>query len=240
MLIALFIIFITTTMSWSQSWSSSKINEKDQCKIIAPKIAYNGAIVPVTADFDSSSLSKNDYYTSLEIFIEKNTKPLVARLQYLQVTKNAYFAARIRFRQSSQVVAIASTRKGKRVISKSFVKVNKGGCSKNPCAKIGTVILKPGTPQKGQPLKIQAVIIHPQIIGSFGRKRPHFVTNIFLYYRNRSVIRIQTNENLSENPYIALKIPYPKKGAIKILFRDSQGKYYSKTAMPPDYEKNEY
>jgi sulfur-oxidizing protein SoxY len=89
-------------------------------KLKAPKIAENGAAVPITVSVDVENV------TSISLFVEGNPKALVAEMK---VTKYSVpkFSTRIKLGKTSNVVVVAKVGGKLYKISKN-VKVTIGGC----------------------------------------------------------------------------------------------------------------
>lgn len=97
-----------------------KITETDQIQIKIPKIAENGAVVPMTI---TSSLAD---VQSLFILVEKNPVPLAARFE-VAPELDVFVSARIKMAKTCNVIVIAET--GKALYSaRELVKVTIGGC----------------------------------------------------------------------------------------------------------------
>ncbi len=100
---------------------------RTKVKLIAPKIAENGAIVPVTAEVDSP-MSKDNMIKEMIIVIDKNPVPLVAKINFTPESGKAYFSARMRMGQTTQVRAYAKSHDNKIFYANKSVKVTIGGC----------------------------------------------------------------------------------------------------------------
>lgn len=94
--------------------------KKGKFKFKAPKIAENGAVVPLTID-----ASKMDGVSSISILIENNGTPLAASFN-LDGAKG-FVATRVKMGKSSPVHAIVVAGGTTHVISKT-VAVTVGGC----------------------------------------------------------------------------------------------------------------
>lgn len=85
-----------------------------------PKIAENGAVVPITV---SSSL---DNVSKISILVKHNPHPLIVEF-YLSSAVAAHVSARLKMAKSSKVIAIVEAG-GKLYRKSQYVKVTKGGC----------------------------------------------------------------------------------------------------------------
>jgi sulfur-oxidizing protein SoxY len=97
-----------------------KIIETGQIEIKIPKIAENGAVVPLTI---SSSLAD---VQALSILVEKNPVPLAARFE-LAPELDVFVSARIKMAETCNVIVIAETREAL-YSARELVKVTIGGC----------------------------------------------------------------------------------------------------------------
>ena len=96
------------------------IIDTDKIEIKLPKIAGNGAAVPITV---SSSL---DNIQSISILVEKNPIPLVAKFN-LSAELDVFVSARLKMAETSNVIVLVETREGL-YRAKEQVKVILGGC----------------------------------------------------------------------------------------------------------------
>jgi len=90
-------------------------------KLKAPKIAENGAVVPITVD-----ASKMDGVSKISIIVEKNGTPLAASFNLSGA--NGYISTRIKMGKTSPVIALVETSNGSVYKQIQEVKVTIGGC----------------------------------------------------------------------------------------------------------------
>jgi sulfur-oxidizing protein SoxY len=102
------------------STARKEIIDTDKIDIKLPKIAANGAAVPITV---SSSLEN---IQSISILVEKNPIPLVAKFN-LFAELDAFVSARVKMAETSNVIVLIETRDGL-YRAKEQVKVIVGGC----------------------------------------------------------------------------------------------------------------
>jgi sulfur-oxidizing protein SoxY len=103
-----------------QVFGDQKFIETNQIQVKLPKIAENGAVVPIII---TSNLEKVETFT---ILAEKNPAPLVAQFTLANETE-AYVSARIKMAETSDIIVIAKADDiyySKRIA----VKVTIGGC----------------------------------------------------------------------------------------------------------------
>jgi sulfur-oxidizing protein SoxY len=101
-------------------FKDQKIIESDKIDIQIPKIAENGAAVPITV---TSSLKNVE---SIAILIEKNPIPLAAKFE-LSPNLVPFVSARLKITESSAVAVIVETNEGFYTASKKVI-VTPGGC----------------------------------------------------------------------------------------------------------------
>ena len=93
---------------------------KGSFKFKAPKIAENGAVVPMTVD-----ASKMDGVTNISILVKKNGTPLAASFNLTGA--QGYVSTRVKMGKTSPVVALV-TAGGSTTAVTQEVKVTIGGC----------------------------------------------------------------------------------------------------------------
>lgn len=92
----------------------------DAVKFKAPEIAENGAVVPVTVQYDGPA-------KAIAVLVEQNPQPLAAAFQ-ISPKALAHVATRIKMGESSNVVALVHTADGQLLSTVREVKVTIGGC----------------------------------------------------------------------------------------------------------------
>jgi sulfur-oxidizing protein SoxY len=101
--------------------SKSSRAGKGSFKFKAPKIAENGAVVPLTID-----ASKMENVTNISILTKNNTTPLSASFD-LSGTATGYVSTRIKMGGTSPVIALVMSN-GKAFSIEKEIKVTIGGC----------------------------------------------------------------------------------------------------------------
>jgi len=101
----------------SKAWGSAG---KGSFKFKAPKIAENGAVVPMTVD-----ASKVDGVTSIAILVKENGVPMAA--QFNLSGAQGYVSTRVKMGKTSQVAALVTAGGATSVVTQE-VKVTIGGC----------------------------------------------------------------------------------------------------------------
>ena len=101
-------------------FNNQTIIDTDRISLNLPKIAENGAVVPITISSELDNISR------VYILVEKNPTPLAAEFE-LSAIVSVYISARIKMAESCNVVVIAQ--QGEQLLrSQQWVNVVQGGC----------------------------------------------------------------------------------------------------------------
>lgn len=107
-------------LAYQNLFGSHAITLSDKVALKLPKIAENGAAVPITIKTDMAEVE------SISIFVKDNPQPLTASFQIPKGTLPVV-STRIRLAQTSTVIAVIKV--GDQLLSQSQeVKVTIGGC----------------------------------------------------------------------------------------------------------------
>jgi sulfur-oxidizing protein SoxY len=101
-------------------FESPDVEESDKITIDTPKIAENGAIVPVEITVNLPNVE------SITIISEKNPTPLIGQFEFAD-NAEAWVKTRIKMDQTSNIVAVVKA-DGKLYAARRKVKVTLGGC----------------------------------------------------------------------------------------------------------------
>lgn len=96
-------------------------------KLELPRLAENGAVVPVTVSVDSP-MSEQDHVTRISLFAEKNPQPRIFDAQLSPRSGRAYVASRIRIADSQQILAVATLSDGSLWSTGAQVEITVAGC----------------------------------------------------------------------------------------------------------------
>lgn len=102
--------------------TGGKHSESSSLKLKSPKLAENGAQVPVTVDATALKGVK-----SLFLVVHENIKPVAMRIDFESDDATTFASFRVKMGKPTKVTAIAQTSAGF-VTASSFTKVTKGGC----------------------------------------------------------------------------------------------------------------
>jgi sulfur-oxidizing protein SoxY len=92
-----------------------------------PRLAENGAVVPVTVTVDSP-MTAQDYVKSIHLFAEKNPQPRILDVQLGPHNGRARVASRIRIADSQQIHAFAVLSDGTLWSTAVQIEVTVTGC----------------------------------------------------------------------------------------------------------------
>jgi sulfur-oxidizing protein SoxY len=100
------------------------VTDSDKVKLIAPEIAENGAVVPVTVEVELPI----EQVKAIHILADKNHNTRTVSVEFTSANGKAYISTRIRLAESMNVVAIAQLADGSFIKAQKPVKVTIGGC----------------------------------------------------------------------------------------------------------------
>lgn len=96
-------------------------------KLELPRLAENGAVVPVTVSVDSPMTEQN-HVKRVSLFAEKNPQPRIFDAQFSPRSGRAYVASRIRIADSQQILAVAMLSDGSLWSAAVQVEITVAGC----------------------------------------------------------------------------------------------------------------
>ncbi len=100
------------------------VSDSDKVKIIAPEIAENGAVVPVTVEIELPVESVR----AIHILADKNHNAHTMSVYLTPQNGKAYISTRIRLAETMNVIAVAELNDGTFIKAQKPVKVTIGGC----------------------------------------------------------------------------------------------------------------
>ncbi len=211
----------------------------------APGRAHDAATVPIViraVDLDS-------HIKQVHLFVDKNPLPLAGIFKFNDVASSwEWLETRIRINEYTDVRAIAELGDGSLHMTSRFVKAA-GGCSAPAMADMEVAMKRAGKMQiqldannDGTQSSAEAVIkiSHPNNSGmqfdqvSRNYIPAFFVQNITAEINGRSLIDVETNFSMSENPVVRFyfnSVPGAMQSASKMLVYavDSKGNRYEKS-----------
>ncbi len=199
----------------------------------APYRAHDAAVVPVTINAEIPQSSER-YIESITILIEKNPVPLAGVFRLTPDTGLATIATRVRVNEYTNVRAIAETNDGQLFMATKFVKAA-GGCSapalkdrEAALARLGKVKLRQiQEAVLNEPTQAQLLISHPNNTGmqmdqlTHHYIRAHFVKDITVRYGDKTILSVETNISLSEDPSVHFYYVPDAPGEISVEITDT-------------------
>lgn len=203
--------------------------------IEAPPRAYDAAVVPITV-FAEIPQTPDRYIKTVHLVIDENPAPVAGVFHFTPDSGSATFSTRVRVDTYTDVRAIAETSDGELYMATRFVKAS-GGCSapalkdhESAMANLGKMRLKQsGDVVLNQMSEAQILISHPNYSGlqfdqiSRTYVPAHFVQEIRVRYGDRTIMTVEGNISLSENPSIHFHYRPRVAGAIEVEVKDSEG-----------------
>jgi sulfur-oxidizing protein SoxY len=205
----------------------------------APKRAYDAAIVPVTVHA-AIPQTPDRYIKTIHLIIDKNPAPEAGVFHFTLDSGDATFSTRVRVNEYTNVRAIAELNDGSLHMAVQFVKAA-GGCSapalkdkEKAFANLGRMKLKqPAQVALNQPNQVQLLVSHPNFSGmqfdqiSRNYIPAHFIQNVTVRYGNRTVMTVEGNISLSEDPSFHFNYVPTTEAEMSIEVVDSDGMKFS-------------
>ena len=205
----------------------------------APKRAYDAAIVPVSVHAAIPQTAER-YIKTVHLVIDKNPAPEAAVFHFTLDSGDATFSTRVRINEYTNVRAIAELNDGSLHMALQFVKAA-GGCSapslkdkEKAFANLGRMKLKqPDQIALNQPNQAQLLVSHPNFSGmQFDQISRNyipalFIQNITVRYGDRTVMTVEGNISLSEDPSFHFNFVPTAEAEMSVEVVDSDGKKFS-------------
>lgn len=207
----------------------------------APKRAYDAAIVPIAVQAKIPQAPER-FIKSVHLIIDKNPAPEAAVFHFSPGSGDATFSTRVRVNEYTHVRAIAELNDGSLHMAAAFVKAA-GGCSapalkdkEKAFANLGKMKLKQPEPVAlGRPNQAQLLISHPNFSGlqfdqvSRNYIPAHFVQKVVIRYGGETVLTVDGNISLSEDPSFHFSFVPTGEGEISVEVADSDGRTFSQS-----------
>jgi sulfur-oxidizing protein SoxY len=209
-------------------------------RLDAPERAEDAAIVPVKVSAEIPQTADR-YIKTIHLLIDKNPSPVAGVFHMTPESGVATIATRVRVNEYTHIRAIAETNDGALFMATRFVKAS-GGCSapalkdhEVAMARLGQMKIKPITPfTLGEPNQAQLMISHPNYSGlqidqvSRNWVPPHFIESIDVRYGGRTIMTIEGDISLSENPTVRFSFVPDQPGELAIEAEDTEGGVFEK------------
>jgi sulfur-oxidizing protein SoxY len=205
----------------------------------APKRALDAAIVPITVQALIPQ-SPERFIQTVHLVIDRNPAPVAAVFYFSPDGGTATISTRVRVDTYTNVRAIAELNDGSLHMAVKFVKAT-GGCSapalkdkEKAFADMGKMRLKqPDQIVLGKPNTVQLLINHPNFSGlqfdqiSRNYIPAHFIQSVIVRYGERTVLTVEGNISLSEDPSFHFSYVPMAEGKISVEVVDSDGKKFN-------------
>lgn len=210
-------------------------------RLDAPERAEDAAVVPIKINAEIPQ-AHDRYIKTIHVLIDKNPAPVAGIFHMTPDSGIATIATRVRVNEYTNIRAIAETNDGKLFMTKRFVKAS-GGCSapalkdhEIAMSRLGQMKLKAISPfVEGEPNQVQVMISHPNYSGlqmdqvSRNWVPPHFIEQIDIRYGDRTIMSVEGDISLSENPSIRFSFVPDQPGSIEVQVQDTEGAIFAKS-----------
>ena len=210
-------------------------------RLEAPVRAYDAAIVPIRVVAEVPQ-TPGRFIKTVHLVIDNNPSPVAGVFGFAADGGSASFATRVRINEYTFMRAIAETNDGALYMAARFVKAA-GGCSApslkdqaKATAQLGRLKLKhTGAITLNKAVEAQLLISHPNFSGlqfdqmSRNYIPPHFVQRIVVRYGARTVLEIDADISLSEDPSIHFTYVPDGPGALGVEVTDSDGNRFEQS-----------
>lgn len=205
----------------------------------APMRAYDAAIVPVTIKALIPQTAEH-YIKTITLLVDKNPVPVAGVFHMMPENGIATISTRIRVNEYTNVRAVVETSDGKLYQAVRFVKAA-GGCSapamkdqETAMARIGRMKLRyEERASANTPNQAQIMISHPNNSGlQMNQLTRHYIParyieKIRVSYGDRTLLTVEGDISLSENPSIHFYFVPDGPGEITAEAIDTEGKIFT-------------
>jgi sulfur-oxidizing protein SoxY len=193
--------------------------------------------IKVSADIPQTA---DRYIEKIHLLIDKNPAPVAGVFHMTPESGVATIATRVRVNEYTNVRAVAEMNDGSLFMATQFVKAS-GGCSapalkdhEVAMSRMGQMKVKNITPfTPGEPNQVQLMISHPNYSGlqmdqvSRNWVPPHFVEKIDVSYGGRTIMSVEGDISLSENPTVRFSFVPEEAGELSIEAEDTEGAVFT-------------
>ena len=218
----------------------------DVVALDAPYRAFDAAVVPISIEpaFDQT---EERHIKTITLLIDENPLPIAGRFHFTPASGRAALSTRVRVNAYTNIRAIAETNDGKLHMVKRYVKAS-GGCSapagKDPdaaLARLGKMKLRQSAALVlGEPNLAQILVSHPNHTGmqmdqiSRHYVPAYYVNNIEVRYGEDTVLTVESDISLSEDPSIHFYYTPEEPGELSVKVTDSKDLVFSRSWQMED------
>ena len=212
----------------------------------APYRAFDAAVVPISIEpaFDQT---EERHIKTVTLLIDENPLPVAGRFHFTSASGRAALSTRVRVNAYTNIRAIAETNDGKLHMVKRYVRAT-GGCSapagKDPdaaLARLGKMKLRQSAALVlGEPNVAQILVSHPNHTGmqmdqiSRHYVPAYYVNNIEVRYGDDTVLTVESDISLSEDPSIHFYYTPEEPGELSVKVTDSKDQVFSRSWQMQD------
>ena len=208
-------------------------------RLDAPERAEDAAIVPIKVSADVPQ-TDDRFIEKIHLLIDKNPAPIAGVFHMTPKSGVATIATRVRVNEYTNVRAIAEMNDGSLYMATRFVKAS-GGCSapalkdhEVAMSRMGKMKVKKITPfTPGEPNQVQLMISHPNYSGlqmdqvTRNWVPPHFVETIDVAYGGQTIMSVEGDISLSENPTVRFSFVPEEAGELQVKAVDTEGAVFT-------------
>lgn len=213
----------------------------DVVELEAPTRAYDAAIVPITIKALIPQ-EEDRYIKTVTLVIDKNPVPVAGVFHMSPDNGIATLSTRIRVNEYTNVRAVVETSDGTLYQAVRYVKAA-GGCSapamkdqEAALARLGQMKLRfDDQMQMSEPAELQVMISHPNNSGLQMDQLTrhyipaHYVEKVKVTYGDRTLITVEGDISLSENPSFRFSFVPEGPGEIAVEAVDTKGSVFSRS-----------
>jgi sulfur-oxidizing protein SoxY len=210
-------------------------------RLVAPARAHDAAVVPMTIEAVAPQTPER-WIRRVWLVIDDNPAPVAGVFHFQPDHGRASIATRVRVNSYTPVHAVAETSDDELWVVDAYVKAA-GGCSapalKDPqeaMARLGKMRLRSVSPfVPGEVNKAQLLIAHPNYTGlqidqlSRNWIPPDYVQSIKVSYAGRTVLEVEGDISLSEDPSMTFAFQPQAPGTLEVVVEDSQGRRFQQS-----------
>ena len=205
----------------------------------APYRAQDAAIVPITISAGIPQTAER-YIKTITLIIDRNPAPVAAVFHLTPDNGLATISTRVRVNEYTFMRAVAETSDGELYAAAKYVKAA-GGCSAPAqkdqdaaLARLGKMKLRRSSDlAPGQPNQAQILISHPNNSGlqmdQLTRHYipPRYIQNIKISYADRTILTVEGDISLSEDPSIHFNFVPDGPGEMTVEAVDTDGETFT-------------
>ncbi len=207
----------------------------------APYRAHDAAIVPIVMHAGIPQTAER-YIRKITLIIDRNPAPVAAVFHLTPESGLATISTRVRVNEYTYMHAVAETSDGELYGAVKYVKAA-GGCSAPAqkdqdaaLARLGKMMLRRSSAlMPGEPNQAQILISHPNSSGLQMDQvtrhyiPPRYIRNIRISYADRTILTVEGDISLSEDPSIHFNFVPDGPGEMTVEAVDTDGEIFTRS-----------